>query len=180
MSDLIRLVLGNIDQKRLDTLLAQLRTLDTELDMKMLDIRAAQDNITTLDRINIFTNSDAELVLNEENRIYAQIREEHGNVVAQIKDLIREAIYRDTGLTMKIQAGAVATAFSRLKVEHKWGIGSRTYNYSIKGAGELRGEITRMEKMIDAHFGFAPEPVDTGHLMHVVYDEVLRRNGFIE
>jgi hypothetical protein len=95
MRHLIDLALAQIDRPRLDALLSQLRALDTQLDQKMDDIRAAQQNVTVVDRLNVFTNSDAELHLNEENALYKEIQAEHGRVVMAIKSLIQDALFQD-------------------------------------------------------------------------------------
>ena len=179
MKVLIDLVQEHIDRAVLKSLLETLRRLDGELDRKMDDVRYAQQQVTLADRINIFTNSDAELKLKEENRLYKEIRARHGDVVTRIKECIRDAIYKDFGLALKIQAHEISRAVSALRVESRWGFDSRTRKYRVGGVGELRAQLAQLEEMITVRFGFPSRPVDVDELLHAVYDDVLLKAGFI-
>jgi len=180
MRELLDLVQMLIDRTLLDPLLNQLRALDAELDQKMEDVRIAQQNVSVADRINIFTNSDTELVLKEENRLYKEIRASHGDVIVQIKTLIREAIFKDFGLALKIQMHEVSKAISGLRVESRWGISADTHKYRVHGMEELRGRLAELDQMVTVRFGFPAAPVDVDELLHAVYDEVLLKAGFIQ
>ncbi|HLF65439.1 MAG TPA: hypothetical protein VI603_16860 [Saprospiraceae bacterium] len=179
MKDVINLVRAQIDMRELEKLLGQLRALDNDLDQKMEDIRVAQQNVPVIDRINIFTNSDAEMQLQEENRIYKEIRAEHGQVVASIKNLIRTAIYQDFSVALKIQAGEIIKATSALRVEHKWGFGGKAHEYQIQGIATLRECIGQLSGIINTQYEFPPEPLNADELLNLVYDDVLRKGGFI-
>jgi hypothetical protein len=145
----------------------------------MEDVRIAQQNVSVVDRLNIFTNSDAELRLKEENRLYQEIRNHHGDVVAQIKALVRDAIYRDAGLRLKLHLNEISKATSALKVTRRMGFSTDAHRYYIRGVSELRSEINQMEQEINTQYNFPPQPIDVDELLHVVYDEVLLKAGFI-
>ena len=180
MKTIIDLVCAHIDKLVLNSLLGQLRALDNELDIKIEDIRIAQQNITVWDRINVFTNTDAEQNLKEENKIYKQIRDEHGQVITQIKDQIRTAIYQDFGVALKIQTGEVMKSIAALRVERKWGVGAKAHEYQIGGIGTLKERIGRLADMINTQFGFPPQPLDADELLEIVYDSILRKEGFVK
>lgn len=180
MKDVIDLVHAHIDKQEMDKLLGQLRAFDNELDQKMEEIRIAQQNVPVIDRINIFTNSDAEMQLQEENRIYKEIRARHGQVVASIKDLIRTAIYQDFSVALKIQAGEIMKSVSALRVEHKWGFGGKAHEYQIQGLATVRQRVSQLASSIDSQYGFPPEPIDADELLNLVYDDILRKGGFVE
>ncbi len=180
MKHVIDLVRAHIDRTTLSNLLGQLRNLDQELDRKMEDIRIAQQNISVVDRINVFTNTDAELHLKEENRIYKEIRDEHGQVVVHIKALIRTAIYQDFGLAMKVQTTEIMKAASALRVEHRWGFGGKAHEYQVQGLGPLRETLGQLSSMIDTQYDFPPEPLDVDELLNLAYDDILRQEGFVE
>jgi hypothetical protein len=180
MRHLIDLALAQIDRPRLNHLLDQLRALDNQLDQKMDDIRVAQQNATVADRLNIFTNSDAELHLKDENQLYKEILDEHGRVVAAIKSLIQDALFQDYRLELKIRSGEMLKAIKGLKVQHRWGFGGKSHEYKIEGLPPLVGHLGHLTSVINAQFGFPDDPIDADTLLNVVYDDILRKEGFVE
>jgi hypothetical protein len=180
MKQVVDLVRAHIDRNAMDALLGRLRDLDTELDRKMDDIREAQQNVSVLDRINIFTSTDSEQQLQEENRIFKEIRAQHAGVVDEIRQLIRTAIYRDFSVAIKVQTTELMKATSALRVEHKWGFGGKAHEYQIGGIATLRERIGRLAEMINVQYGFPAQPLDADELLNLVYDEILREGGFIE
>jgi hypothetical protein len=180
MENLLAIIRSHIDTRELDSLLSELRSLDLALDQKMEDIRGAQQNVTVWERINVFTNSDAELELLRENKEYQQIRNEHARVVERIKEQIRNAIYADPRIRIKIQMTEAIKACDKLKVEHKWGFGGKTHDYQIRGHGALRENLRALSENVNAHLDFTTDPLDAEDLLNLVYDEILRESGFIE
>ena len=180
MKSLITLVRSHVDKQALDSLLVQLRNLDLTLDQKMEDVRSAQQSVSVWDRINVFTNSDAEQELKEENREYTQIRNEHAAIVENIKNLIRTALYKDYRVALKLQATEVMKAASALRVEHKWGFGGKSHEYQVGGIAALRERITQLATTINSEYGLPSDAIDAEELLNLVYDDVLREGGFIQ
>jgi hypothetical protein len=179
MRQLLDLVQKHVPKPELERLLSALKVLDDELDQKIEDVRVAQQAVTVIDRINVFTNSDAELRLKEENKRYREIRDRHGDVVLQIKAMIRDAIYQDAGLRLKLHINEISKATAALRVERRMGFSTETRRYRVRGIPELRKEISQMEHEIDTQFNFPPQPVDVEELLHAVYDDILLKAGFI-
>ncbi len=179
MQPLVERILAQIDQKALDNYLDQLRTLDKKLDQKIEDVHAAQQNVTLWDRVNIFTISDAEFELKEENRAYREIRLQHGEVTTRIKGIIRDTLFKDFGVALKVQSGEILKAINALSVEHRYGSGVRTHRYRIRGIDHLQGQLRILTDRINSEFGFPAEPIDADQLLNLVYEEILRRGKFI-
>jgi len=179
MKQVIDLVLAQIDPKRLENLLGQLRILDNELDIQIEEIHAAQRDVTVIDRINIFTVSDSEQALKEKNMRYGEVKHRHAEIVELIKDLIREAIYRDFNVALKVQSAEITRAVAALRVEHRWSVNTKVHRYQIHGIGALRDRIDHLADMIDSKYDFPSELLDAETLLHLVYDRVLLEGGFI-
>ena len=179
MVQIVEKVINQIDKGELDQLLGRLRALDHELDEKIQDVHAAEQQVTVWDRINVFTVSDAEFELQEENKAYRQIRLEHGEVITRLKRLIQDAIEKDFSVVMKIQIGEMHRAVSALKVVHRHGVRSMG-RYRIGGLDTLRKELRRLAGLVDEHYGFPADILGTDQLLSLVYEAILRRNGFIQ
>ncbi len=179
MKQLITLVLAQIDARRLSDLVGRLRVLDNELDIKIEDIHAAQHHVTVWDRINIFTQSDAEQALQRENLHYRNIRHQHAQIIEQIKELIRAAIFRDDSVAMKVQTGAIMKSVTGLKIEHRWGINTKAHHYNIRGLENLREQVDRIAEIVDGRYGFPRQYLDAEELLELVYEEILKREGFV-
>jgi hypothetical protein len=175
---IIELVLAQIDLSELNQLLLQLRALDQALDMKMDEVRVAQQNVGVWDRLNVFTHSDAELALKAESKEYQRIRGEHSNAVNAIKTLIREAIYRDFAVALKVQTTEIMQTVSALRVQHKYGIG-KAHEYRIEGLAPLTNRIAYLDSMISEQCGFPVQPLSGEDVLELVYEDVLRKGGFI-
>ena len=100
--------------------------------------------------------------------------------VDDAKDLIRDAIYRDFSVALKVQTGLVAKSIAALRIEHRWGIGVKEHHYYIGGIEDLRDRLVQLADTIDTQYHFPTELVDADGLLELVYDDILRKGGFIE
>lgn len=180
MDTLIKRIRTHIDHQQLDKLIKRLRELDVALDQKMEDIRASQQDVSVWDRINVFTISDAEHTLSEENKNFRAIRTEHAQVVESIKALIREAIPKDYQVSFKAQMAGIMKTASALRIQHRWGVVGKPHGYEITGLKELHERIAQHAARINQQYDLPPEPMDTEDMLNVVYDDILREHGFVE
>lgn len=176
---IIELVLQQIDRRDLDRLLQRLRTLDQAMDMQMDHVRVAQQKVSVWDRINVFAHSNAELALKAENKEYQRIVAEHTTVVNAIKTLIREAIFRDYQVALKVQAAEILQAVSELKVKHRYGIG-KSHEYKIDGVAPLNNKVAYLDSIVSEQFGFPVHPMKDDDILELVYEDILRRGGFVD